>query len=504
MFRSQVWIRLWAVGLLLTGVSFAQGQEASTVIEQGPSLDATAPEAPSLPTTGSPETNSGEARESKDEGKTESAPEGTTEDAAGTSTPTPVPAPTLSPTPLSLTPDERRRYELRELVDRAITETSRRKLTAGVHTPWQVVHGILALRWDLMLLRGKGMDDISGIEWITSGAMHDGLPLWEETRYGGRGHPFTKPYAFEGHPSQFMGYMTMANIPLDYEIKTPTKVITIRDIINDAKMQVNEGVEITWTLWALAHYENPDATWINAMNVPWSIEKLVKMQVDEPVTSGACGGTHGLFAISYARNSYIWFAHANKKSPTESVQLRGVWLEADQKIKRYIYEARALQNSDGSFSSNHFKGPGFNSDFPTRIATSGHQLEWLMVALTENQLKEEWVERGITAVAKDLIENRHTSSDCGPLYHALHGLVIYRQRTNPAHREPKFNSHIKLTERGKKKPATDAKPPSRSAEGKSKERVMKTSAAKDRPMPAATEDELPPPLDLERDAAKKK
>lgn len=334
---------------------------------------------------------------------------------------------------------------LNDLIEQAIQATTKRRLTAGVHTPWQVVHGILAERWDLALLRrDRPGQEVSAIEWITSGVTFDGEPLWEATPYGGRGHPFTRPYAFEGHPTQFMGYMTMANIPLEYEVKTPTKVITIRDIINDAKMQVHEGVEITWTLWTLAHYEEPDAQWFNAAGQPWSIERLVRLQIDEPVTSGACGGCHGLFALAYARNMYI----------STGKPLRGVWFEADQKIKRYVLEAQALQNQDGSFSANHFNGPGYSDDFATRIATSGHQLEWLMIALPQSRLKDEWIRKGITSVAKDLINNRHVASDCGPLFHGMHALVIYRQRTVPGYLVPQFNSQVKLADRGKKKPAT--------------------------------------------------
>ncbi|MGE5195489.1 MAG: hypothetical protein ACM3U2_23600 [Deltaproteobacteria bacterium] len=328
-----------------------------------------------------------------------------------------------------------------EAVNKAIDATHKRRLTAGVHTPWQVVHGILAERWELSLLKKEHPGEfVNGIEWITSGVTFDGEPLWEATPHGGRGHPFTRPYAFEGHPTQFMGYMTMANIPLEYEVRTPTKVITIRDILNDAKMQVHEGVEITWTLWALSHYEEPDAQWFNAAGEPWSIERLVRLQINEPVTSGACGGCHGLFALAYARNMYL----------STGKPLRGVWFEADQKIKRYILEAQALQNGDGSFSSNHFAGPGYSDDFATRITTSGHQLEWLMIALPQSKLKEPWIRKGIENVARDLVNNQHVASDCGPLYHGMHALVIYRQRTVPGYLIPKFNSQIKLADRGKK------------------------------------------------------
>ncbi|MBI5758509.1 MAG: hypothetical protein HZA46_08335 [Planctomycetales bacterium] len=313
-----------------------------------------------------------------------------------------------------------------QLVDRAIAETARRRLTAGMHTPWQIVHGILALRWDFLLMKSPGSPEtIRAIEWMASGPSHDGLPLWQATPYGGRGQPFTKPYAFEGHPTQFMGYMTMADIPEDYKFKADLngeKTITIRDIINDAKMQVKEGPEITWTLWALAHYEAPDAEWTNAVGEPWSIERLVKIQTAEQVITGACGGCHGLFALAYARNKYL----------ATGQPLRGVWLEADQKIKRYIEEARSLQNSDGTFSSNHFKGPGWAADFPTRIATSGHQLEWLMIALPKSRLNEEWVTRAVERVSRDIWDHRRDPSDCGPLYHAVHSLVMYRLRTRPS------------------------------------------------------------------------
>jgi hypothetical protein len=340
--------------------------------------------------------------------------------------------------------------EFTDLIERAIRVTGQRKLTAGVHTPWQVVHGILAQRWDLSLVKKDNpREEVSGIEWITSGVYFDGMPLWEATPYGGRGHPFTRPYAFEGHPTQFMGYMTMANIPLEYEVQTATKIITIKDIIHDAKMQVHGGVEITWTLWTLAHYEEPDAQWFNAAGEPWSIERLVKMQVDEEVTAGACGGCHGLFALAYARNMYLSTLPQGKK------QLRGVWFEADQKIKRYIEAAKALQNADGSFSTDHFRGPGYSDDFATRITTSGHQLEWLMIAMPQHRLKEEWFRRAIANVARDLYSNRHVASDCGPLYHGMHALVVYRQRTVPGYLIPQFNSHIKLSDRGKKKPVAE-------------------------------------------------
>ncbi|MFO1021108.1 MAG: hypothetical protein U0903_10480 [Planctomycetales bacterium] len=309
-------------------------------------------------------------------------------------------------------------------VEKAILASSLRRLTAGKYTPWQIVHGVLAFKHDFILKDpDKGPKaTISGIEWMASGVLHEGQPLWEKTPYGGRGHPFTHPYAFEGHPTQFMGYMSMCDLPLDFKFKTGASgEITVRDIINDAKMQLREGPEVTWTLWALAHYIPPDSEWVNAYGEAWSIERLVQIQTNESVYSAACGGTHGLFALAYARNRYI----ATRKP------IRGVWLEADMKIRRFIAEAKTMQNPDGSFSSNYFQSREQSSDFPKRLPANGHMLEWLMVALPQQELQSEWITRAVDSVATDLLNNRSAQVDCGPLFHAVHSLVLYNFRMNP-------------------------------------------------------------------------
>jgi len=215
--------------------------------------------------------------------------------------------------------------------------------------------------------------------------------------------------------------MCEANLPLDFEFQAGDKRITVADIINDAKMQISEGPEVTWTLWALAHYIEPTARWKNARGEEWSIERMVDIQYRESVLNGACGGCHGLYALAYARNRLL----------SSGGQLRGIWLYADTKIKQYLYEAQRLQNTDGSFSSAYFRGPEWSNDFNKRLPANGHILELLMAALPERDLSLPWVRRGVESVAQDLIDNRKTECDCGPLFHALHALKMYNFRVNP-------------------------------------------------------------------------
>lgn len=306
---------------------------------------------------------------------------------------------------------------LLDKVDQAIAVTARRRLEVGRHSPWQVVHGVLALRQDMMMVKPDGTE-ISGIEWMASGALWKGDTIFKVTPYGGQGHPFSAKWDFEGHPTQFLGYMCEARLPLEFEFQAGPKKVTVKDIINDAKMQIKEGPEVTWTLWALSHYLDTNEEWVNARNEQWSIERMLKIEHQDSVLNSACGGTHGLYVLAYARNKHV--LNGNK--------MTGVWLLADNKVRRYITEAERLQNPDGSFSAAYFRGPEQAREFTKRLPANGHVLEFLMRSVPDEYLSKAWVRRGVESVATDLIDNRRTPCDCGPLFHALHALKLYKQR----------------------------------------------------------------------------
>jgi hypothetical protein len=316
------------------------------------------------------------------------------------------------------------RERLLKLVDEAISKTERRYLHVDEYTPWQIMHGLLALRKDYRLQTKQGT--VSAIDFVSSGPMFRGEPWFQKTAHGGRAHPFNIPYHFEGHVNQFPALLCMSGLPTTHQLQTPDGPITIGDIVDNAKMTVNTNEEITWTLWFLTQYIPQNSEWVNQQGQSWSIAKLIQIQVNDPVHDAPCGGTHGLFALAFARNACL----------SQQGKIRGVWMNAEMKLRQHIELARQLQNADGSFSSNWFRGRGFSADFKERIKTSGHMLEWLMMALPENRLDEVWVRRAIQCVANDLINNANAPAECGPMYHALHALVLYRERVRPASTTP--------------------------------------------------------------------
>jgi len=343
---------------------------------------------------------------------------------------------------------------LMKYVDEALRLTQRRLLVAESsngkpNSPWQIMHGVLALRHNLELRTPRGT--VNAIAWLSRDPVFRGDHWFEATRFGGRAHPFSVPYHFEGHVNQFLALLTMSNLPLDHKIGVAggKGFVTMADMVRHAQMMVNANEEISWTLWFLTHYLEPDAVWTNYNGERWGMEKLVAMQHGQNVTTAPCGGTHGLFALAYARNSYL----------QKHREVKGTWLQADQKIQEHIEKAKAWQNRDGSFSAHFYREPGHTEDPTDRLKSSGHMLEWLMMAVPQQRLKEPWVRTAVYRVASDLVQFSNQEIDPGPLYHAAHAITLYRERVTPKPITPQNPKPLDSQLANQPKPEPKAVPP---------------------------------------------
>lgn len=331
----------------------------------------------------------------------------------------------LRVTTISLGKRKESRDGLVKLAQEAVDTTARRLLSSEQHTPWQMTHALLGLRQEFNIMdRGQ---EVNGLDWIAQGQVFNGDHWFEKTVHGGRAHPYSVPYAFEGHANQTLAVLSMCGLEVDHEFGTADGTITLGDMIEHAKATCDtKRDEPTWTLWALSRYLPPDAVWRNEKGEVYSIERLVQEQTARPLKGAACGGTHGLFALAHARNVYL----------REGKPLRGVWLQAENKLRYYINTARRLQNSNGSLSSNYLRGRQYNPDFNKRMASAGHVLEFLMLALPQSELNQRWVRRAVEATARDLLNNRKEYVKCSPLYHSVNALNIYLDRVNPREEVP--------------------------------------------------------------------
>ncbi len=372
---------------------------------------------------------------------------------------TPPPSQPQKPTtgqtdPATTDPATAQQNAVLALAKQAIDVNKRRMLdpTKGF-SPWMIMHGVLALRQEYTLSIGN--QPVNAIEYVTqqnplyAGALPDptqpGSPIvparghyFESTAYGGRAHPYVVSFAFEGHPNQFLAILSMSDLPLTHRFKVSDsqkpgaeKFVTMADMVRHAQMDIHVGNpnEVAWTLWFLANYIEPDAKWTDKSGTPWSMEQLVTVQTNAPLFAGGkdvapCGGTHGLFALACACNSY----------QQKFGKLDGAWLRARQKLDQHIQFAQNMQNRDGTFSSAFFRASEWSAEMGPRFKSSGHMLEWLMMALPAEQLEQQWVKNAVSRVANDLIYWQNAPlkpAETGAMYHAVHALVLYRNRIEP-------------------------------------------------------------------------
>ena len=111
-----------------------------------------------------------------------------------------------------------------------------------------------------------------------------------------------------------------------------------------------------------------------------------------------------------------------------SGQPAGVWQEVVAKLDHYKRVARQTRNPDGSLSTSYLSGSANSPDVQARIGSWGHVIEWLSLALSDEELAEPWMQEAVNHLVLAILGSRTDPIDNGAFYHAIHGLAIYRAR----------------------------------------------------------------------------
>lgn len=304
-----------------------------------------------------------------------------------------------------------------------------RRLDAGVQGAWQAVHGILAFGKDLPIGHdGKvssALDYLLGGGPITGWMLRPGAPgviaVVEEGSTTG-----------QGHPDQWIGYLSQCGVasdpsglagglPLDTPLIVAGRTYTLADLFAQAKHDIRLGQESSWTLMALAAYLPTDASWVAGDGRRWTTEDVVRMEAESEIVGAACGGTHRLYGLAAAVRAY---RDAHGEPPPGSG-----WAAAEEVLADHIDMARRFQQADGSFSVNYFERPARSPDVFSTLGATGHVFEVLALVLDDKALSEPWVTRAAERLVTLLEQTSDVDVECGGLYHAAHGLALYRQRT---------------------------------------------------------------------------
>ena len=308
---------------------------------------------------------------------------------------------------------------LQRRVEAALDHVRKRDLLTS-HSFWTVFHAILGMGWaDTELLDESKSTRVKAIDVITQGGPMKGLSFLQkgdgldvETMVGtGTG---------QGHQDQFVAEMAQWDLPASTRFKVNGKDFTFADFHKYSKFRASTKAnpELSWAIVIIAQYYGTDAKWRNERGEDVTLEECVAYEVKEPVDTAACGGTHRLFGITWALHYHL--KNGGKKT--------GVWKDADDHLQKYVDIAKKTQNMDGSFSTNYLAGKASSQELGARISTSGHVFEWLALVLPDSELKADWMQNAANAVALMILETRSDPVEGGALYHAAHGLQIYRDR----------------------------------------------------------------------------
>jgi hypothetical protein len=226
----------------------------------------------------------------------------------------------------------------------------------------------------------------------------------------------------QGHQDQWLGYLSQIGLNPEEPIVVAGQTYAIRDLITQAQWDIYDGLEATWTLMALSTMLPLDAQWTAKDGSQWTIERIVRMEAAQNLADSACGGTHRMYALAVAFNRFRDAGGKLTDNPD------GTWEKTHKKIRDAIAAAKANQQPDGSLSTNYFERPATSAEIDKRISTTGHALEFLAVALDDDELQQPWVARAVSHLLGCFEKTKKFDLECGALYHAAHGLDLYRTR----------------------------------------------------------------------------
>lgn len=314
-------------------------------------------------------------------------------------------------------PQPARPARVQDRVELAIEQAKKRDLltTNGF---WTVFHGILGLGPSITLLNPDTGQRVNALEYVCNGGAVRGMQF--VPTQDGLDVNTGPMFVGQGHQDQFVAEMAQWGMTPERKFLVNGKEYTFRDFIRHTQMRarVNAGQELSWAVLIIGQYLGTDLSWINRAGEKLHFDDLVRYELDQPIETAACGGTHRLFGLTW-----VYHLHLRKGG-----KATGVWQDVAAKQLAYQQLAKAQQNGDGSFSTNFFRGPGNADDRQLRMNTTGHIFEWLALSLPDAELRAAWMQNAANNLALQFLEIQGQPMEGGTLYHAVHGLLIYYAR----------------------------------------------------------------------------
>lgn len=301
-----------------------------------------------------------------------------------------------------------------EQVARCLAIYYMRPVDADSLRPWSIMHGLLAYGQDSRISSGGKL--INAVEYLCSNQLGNDRRLLMVPNGRLQASIGT---GVQGHPGQFLAMLAQSDVPTTQVITVEGQPFTVADLIHSEQLDCKSGTELTFRLISLSYYLGNEATWTSSNGEKWSIARLLREELAESVNDGACGGTHRLMGISFAVQT----------RRHQGLEFDSLWVAAEKYIHDYQEYTFSMQNPDGSFSTDWFKGPGSDNSAKRRLYTTGHILEWLAFSLPQEQLSDSRLTRAVDYLTSLMLAAPGYQLDVGPCGHAVRALRLYQERT---------------------------------------------------------------------------
>lgn len=324
---------------------------------------------------------------------------------------------------------DKRVAEANEMAQKAIKRIQSLKINSEIPN-WALIHTLLVFRsghdGDLITKRNMLIELLCGSD---TSAFNDNAFT---TR---RGLPWPKhvreKYMEEDHFDQYLFCLLDNQIGLDTRIFIKGKQFVLKDLLNNSLKEVTALRELSWTVSAYSYCLEPNVKWENKFGDELTMGKLLKALLEEDLQ--VCYGTHTLGAYARIITQSKWKKdnEVKKLIPTINKKIeKAKLILKDNQAKEgfFLLPGKRIPDSDV------LKNP-----FARCVHYTGHNMEWLAIALTKDELTEEWILKAVVFLS-DAIANQFIVGDTvflptsekiynyGSICHAISALQLWSAR----------------------------------------------------------------------------
>lgn len=312
---------------------------------------------------------------------------------------------------------------LESRIDKVIEKAHARPLRSDANTPWVVMHAVVAFEDDLEVFDVESGGKLNAIDYLTHHAKFEDKMIYQDVmgvptlNTRGKGD---KSFLVQDHVDQFLFAYADAGVKLDREIVSRTgRKFTVQDKLNFAKKGFRENQELGWTLVAVSTYVPFDEEWKADTGKKYRVKDIMRLAIQRDPRRETEGGPHHLYGVAYALGKYL----------DQGGELVGVWKDAKKYLDKYVAITKEYQQKDGAFSAAVFFRAARPRTPRQLISSTGHALEWMSVALSPNDLRQDWVLKAVDRLVVDMEKFPTEVFSDGGLYHAAHALRRFREAT---------------------------------------------------------------------------